>query len=386
MYWHPSETAIFSDIDKTAEALRKALTQYINRVTASMDEVGLFISGGEDSRVVLASLPKHLKKDAFIFLDAMNREGQIAKRATDNYDARFHFCKRGRFHYLDILEPVSDLIGSGGEYGNVHAYRFSHVLDFKKFQAFFGGYNADAFLKGYFINKWGQWKFPFLPEFKRKTPGFMNKLHHDYFSHTLLEQVSQRIQTHYQNVSNFMPSTADEWAFLWPISNDSATPNITGSRRLFANYEPFNDCEIIKLSASVPHSWKLNRKLFNKAFKRPLRKSKFLPHTNGRLPYFPWQVNTLLAFFHWSVDKTRQLTKTETTIQGSWTDFNALYQSSRAKKRWARYDKGVTIMDQMFSKAPLAQNLQDAYGSDFTASQQANLLQLAYFLTNDSVS
>ena len=71
-----------------------------------------FLSGGEDSRTLLGLIPSDLKRDAFIFLDSMNREGRTAQKAARAYGANFHVGFRSPTHYLEILEEASDL-GSG---------------------------------------------------------------------------------------------------------------------------------------------------------------------------------------------------------------------------------------------------------------------------------
>ncbi len=75
-YWFPEETNPYKNINEAATALRESLKKHVNRITENMKEVAQFLSGGEDSRTLLGLIPSDLKRDAFIFLDSMNREGR----------------------------------------------------------------------------------------------------------------------------------------------------------------------------------------------------------------------------------------------------------------------------------------------------------------------
>ncbi|MEN2996835.1 MAG: hypothetical protein ABC360_07590 [Acetomicrobium sp.] len=73
-YWVPEETNPYKNINDAATALREGLKKHVDRITENMKEVAQFLSGDEDSRTLLGLIPLDLKRDAFIFLDSMNRE------------------------------------------------------------------------------------------------------------------------------------------------------------------------------------------------------------------------------------------------------------------------------------------------------------------------
>src|SRR5690606_29140156 len=77
----------------------------------------------------------------------------------------------------------------------------------------------------------------------------------------------------------------------------------------------------VKISAAVPTGWKLNRRLFNCAMKPYLRKSKWLLHADGRLPYFSWWVNTpmqfVVLFYRYVARRVRPIKGN----QGPWGDW-----------------------------------------------------------------
>ena len=112
-YWEPTEHNPYVSLNEAAKALRDGIQGFVDRVTEPMEEVAQFVSAGEDSRALSGLLPKRLKRDAYIFLDYMNREGEIAQRVAGIYDANFTPGFRTKTHYLDILPEASRLVGTG---------------------------------------------------------------------------------------------------------------------------------------------------------------------------------------------------------------------------------------------------------------------------------
>ena len=102
---------------------------------------------GEDSRLISALLPKDIQRDAFIFLDGMNREGKIAEKAAVAYGAEFNLATRSKTFYLDILPECTDLVGSGSQYAHVHTYKFHKSCQLDEYPAVFEAVQI-PFLKG----------------------------------------------------------------------------------------------------------------------------------------------------------------------------------------------------------------------------------------------
>lgn len=287
-YWLPEENNLYSSIDQAAEELKSGLQNYVDAITVDMPHIAQFISGGEDSRVLSALLPKSCKRDAFIFLDQINREGKLAKKAAKIYGASICLKIRTKSHYLEILPPCADLVGSGAQYSHVHTFGFHKSCKLNEYSAVFGGFLSDTLLKGLRIKKMSsQDRFPFLPQTKQSNFTIAKPVYNEIITDEVLSELTLRRQAHLNHVRSFRNESAEEWFNLWPISMQNESPNIHGNRRLFRSYEPFTSKVVVKISAKVPQKWKLNRRLFHKASKSLLAPSKWLFHGDGRLPYFP---------------------------------------------------------------------------------------------------
>src|SRR5699024_12826093 len=78
----------------------------------------------------------------------MNREGKVAEKAADIHGANFNIFTRSKMHYLEVLPPSTDLVGSGSQYTHAHTFGFHKICGLDRYYAVFGGLFSDALLKG----------------------------------------------------------------------------------------------------------------------------------------------------------------------------------------------------------------------------------------------
>lgn len=346
-YWQPVETKTYDSRAKAGRELREALQNYLLAVTEGMDHCAQFLSGGEDSRVVAALLPRRLKRDAFIFLDHRNREGRIARKAADIYGLNFKLMARSKTMYLEILPAAASLVGSGSSYTNVHTYGFHKSAGLQEYPAVFGGLMADALLKGSHMTKMPRHPHSLLPEQKdvhytKRTP-----VHSEFFTKEVLQELNRRRREHLELVRQIRSESAEEWFELWPMSMNSNSSNLHGNRRLFRTYEPFTAKEVVKISAAVPQAWKLNRRLFHSMAQPLLRDSKWLLHGDGRFPYLPHYINRPALLGVRLVRKISKKINPGPAHQSSWADYKSLHQSEEWFKAIRKREKGFDSLEQV---------------------------------------
>ncbi|MEX2336100.1 MAG: hypothetical protein WD555_02375 [Fulvivirga sp.] len=371
-YWIPEEKNLYKSIDKAAGEARYGLQTYVNAVVEGMSHIAQFITGGEDSRTISGLLPRRCKRDAFVFLEAMNLEGKIAKKAAEAYGANFNISIRTKIHYLEILPACSDLVGSGSEYRHVHAYGFHETCNLNNYPAIFGGLFSDALLKGSRIEK--SRNYGFLPQIKNAGYSPVEPYTYKYkiFSTTVMDEVTERRQAYLSYIKTLRPESAEEWFQLWPSSMNKCIPNIHGNRRLFRSYEPFLAKEVVKTSAGVPQKWKLNRRLFHKVTKPFHISTKWLFHSDGRLPYFPWYVNNIVSFPTKVFRKIRETTGLAKSYDGAWYDWEIILASKEWENTISKYSGGIKEIESLLEDKNVLRILQERH---LDGGQKANLVQ-----------
>ena len=373
-YWVPEESGSYASINKAGEDLRKAFQSYIEKATVGMTHIAQFISGGEDSRVLSAILPNEIDREAYIFLDSMNREGYRAKKAADAYGAHFNLYTRSRTYYLEILPAAVNMIGDGGEYVHAHTLKFYKSCKLREYPAVFGGFCSDSLLKGECILKpKGISRLPFIPQMKRKNLLRGDPVNNPVFAKEILKEVVKRREEHLNFIKTYRKDSAEEWFELWPSSLNDASTNVHVNRRLFRSYEPFMANEIVKISAKTPQKWKLNRRLFHRMAKPYLQKTKWLFHSDGRLPYFPWYLNSYIQLVTWSYQQVSQRIGLQKEYQGPWGEWNWLIESGEFQKYIDKYKDGSKVMSNAFN----VEDINDVF-RNLLVKQQISLLQTLY--------
>ncbi|WNF37358.1 hypothetical protein RJD24_02535 [Bacillaceae bacterium IKA-2] len=374
-YWVPKEKFQYKSIDQAAMNLRDGLQNYIDAIVKGMPHLAQFISGGEDSRTLSGLLPKECNRDAFIFLDGMNREGKVAKKAANAYGVNFNMSTRSKIHYLEIL-PCADLVGKGSQYIHAHTFGFHKSCKLNEYPAVFGGLFSDALLKGARIKKLrGLSRFPFLPQIKRRNYSAATPLKNDSFQLEVLEELTKRRQAHLKYVSSFRNESAEEWFELWPSSMNMNIPNLHANRRLFKSYEPFLSKDVVKISASIPQKWKLNRRVFHKAAKPLLKPTKWLLHGEGRLPYFPWYINSFVQFVTWTYRQVGSRSGIIKGNQGPWGQWKVVMNSAEWDQAIDKYSDGLNIMNSAFKEKDVKKLFED---DNLNYIQRVNLMQTLY--------
>lgn len=372
-YWAPSEARIYDNIDHAAAELKYSVQDYVARVTEKMDNVAHFLSGGEDSRVIAGILPARLRRDGFLFLDSMNREGLISSKVADAYGVNLHVHIRSKTYYIDILHQASRLIGLGHQYLHAHSLGMCSEFGLDRYPAVFGGYLSDSLLKGIYTLKVRRVsRMHFVPQFFLSGERRTGEVRHPSFNADLLQEVTQRRRRHFARVSALRPQTAHEWFTLWPATMRSTIPNILASRRLFRSYEPFLGNGVVKVSAGVPIEWKLNRRLFNKAFSSFLYNSRHIMHGDGFFPYYPWWLNIVLRQ---GVSWGRKISRKAGLIkgnQGAWTDWKKLVNSEAWANIYHEHVDRLKIIETCLNNHDVSKF---DYNS-LTVDQKMNLLQI----------
>lgn len=116
-YWTMQYSDKFQSEDYYVEELHSRLKEAIKRRTSSKNRYSILLSGGLDSRVVLAACER--KPIAYTLGDYKNNEVNIAQKVALQKGCKHVFLRRDRNYYPDLIDEAVD-IGDG-------MYRFDHA-------------------------------------------------------------------------------------------------------------------------------------------------------------------------------------------------------------------------------------------------------------------
>lgn len=373
-YWRPDETDAFASMQEAADALREALVTDVQRACEGLDEIGVLLSGGEDSRAVLGAVPRGVRVRGFTYAAEDNREVRSARRVARAYGASLAFARRPPGHDIAHFETVAAMVGTQNHFVDVHGYGFHQSLGIAGMPVVLGGFSADALLKA-----------DNLPPGARKrvlgggAPGIrpVAAVALPGVRPELLRAAAERRDAFRRSLAEPRPVSADEWSFIYPFTMRKYAANLHGNRRLWRAREPFMSNAAVKIAASVPQAWKAERRLFHHAFRPLLAPSWYVPHTRNRLPYFPHAVNTAARpLLGLARDARALLTGTLRQNQESWPVWAELVESSEARAAAMRYPAADSGLAGLFDPGGERFALDAAEG--WTPLRRLALLQLSY--------
>lgn len=372
-YWRPEERFVYRSIDEAAEALRTALVRDVALAVQGRGDIGLLLSGGEDSRAVLGAVPPGVRVTGFTYADGENREVRAARRVARAYGAGFVFGRREADHYLRYLEPVSDLIGSQNEYIDAHGWELHRRLGIAELPVVLGGLSSDALLKADNVppRHVAQVRRGQVPQMRLLPVPRMEGIRRD-----LLEAASERRNAFRRALTELRPESADEWSRIYPFTMRKYAANHHGNRRMFRAHEPFMSNAAVRLAAAVPQRWKLDRRLFHRAVRPLLARSWYVPHTRNRFPSLPAPANAVARPLLGLARDVRDLaTGARGANQESWPLWDRLVASDAMARAEAR-----PLVDSALRLALEAEDDDQALTAMRTwpARQRLTALQVAY--------
>lgn len=128
-----------------ATKLAVVLKNSVRRKTSRPHRYGVLLSGGLDSRMVVAALEKEVT--AFTFGDFINNEIRIAQKIAGTKKYKYVFLKRKTNHYANLLDDAVKI--GNGMYRFTHAHPIGFFNDIlKETDILLNGYLSDTFFKG----------------------------------------------------------------------------------------------------------------------------------------------------------------------------------------------------------------------------------------------
>jgi asparagine synthetase B (glutamine-hydrolysing) len=147
-YWKPSFKKTEENLNSCAHELARLLKQSIRMKTSDNPKAGLFLSGGRDSRSVLAAFP--VPPVCFTLAVSRNREYQVAKKLSSVKKAKHVYLRLPEDKYSIIYKKAIKL--AGGMYLYDHAIFLDYADEVRTYaDVAFHGYGLDFMFQGMYV-------------------------------------------------------------------------------------------------------------------------------------------------------------------------------------------------------------------------------------------
>jgi asparagine synthase (glutamine-hydrolysing) len=298
-YWEPR----YQPVDKPLSYFTRELAERLNKAVADRTpetdgDYGLLLSGGSDSRTVLAAGGSSL--DSYHMGDGWNREARAAKQAADAAGSRFELLERGIDYHSTVLERAAPIMEFIGPFHSGHMLGYAETLS-----------RTDALLTGLYCDVlFGSWSVPQLelslpfgvklwPPFARvpstpteyvtdqaaddmrRQPSFLRTTSFEEIQTANIAERRGRIRDHgieYESVETLALSQ-----YYYPITNGIGF-DLFGALQITPTRNPFLDRRLIDLHLSMPLNYRLRNEPIHGAIKLLDSSLAAIPHASTGVP------------------------------------------------------------------------------------------------------
>ena len=252
-----------------AEELAGALRRSVRRRTLPrLGPSAIALSGGLDSRALLACVEDKDRVFAFCCYDEPNLEFRTAERIAQALDIRFVPIKRSGEYYGDHAEEGVRISGGMGSFANNHFLGAMERLRAEGMQNLLTGCYCDYLFKGLPLNR----RTHRLTGREELAP-FSHQFYFDHFNADtplaarVRERWEARIPTEFRNQATPAAVLEVEARRTFPLCYEGDNQQRVVPQRVTGWCLPVADREILELYCRIPYQYKLNRSIFLKTLK-----------------------------------------------------------------------------------------------------------------------
>lgn len=261
-----------------AVALRRAIER---RTLPRLGPSAVALSGGLDSRVVLACALDRSRALAFTCYDKPNREFRTAEAIARSAAVRFVPLRRGPEYYADHAELGVRISGGMGSFANNHFLGIIPELEAEGVRNLLTGCYCDYVFKGLPLNRW---RHP-LTRREALAP-FCHEFYFNHFSAStkLAQQALDRWESRVPHQLRQQDGAASvfqiETRRTFPLFYEGDNQQRLVPQRVTGWAPPFVDREVMEVYCRLPYFYKLNRSVFRKVVRALAPDLCTIPDTN----------------------------------------------------------------------------------------------------------
>lgn len=336
-YWQPPEEIRDGyDEAELAEELLSILRNAVER-RCNTQKVAVLLSGGLDSRLVMAAVPESVECIALTFCDELNRETKIASQIAKCYNREwFPLIRNAEFLGKSIVNVVK-FVGCEFEWVHAHNIGFVDRINELGVDALLSGMLFDSYLKAYMAHdmvKIRRLGGIAQPTFKRKVVDYADNIM-DFWKQNLNSEIASNVydrrKCHYENNMDSARGSI-EWLDIYPFSQDCEAAYWVADRRVLSLRLIATDRHILDFAFKCPIELKMNSRIFRVAALGVYGPGASIPDSNyGFRPNSKrWRRLAELAVRKSQDRLVAVLEKLDRKpkVQDSWHDYQSYWQES----------------------------------------------------------
>lgn len=319
--------------DDLAEELGKAFRDAVHRRSlAHLGKVGVGLSGGLDSRVMLASADGGAEVVAFSLLDKENEEWRIAKMLADAAGVVIHPIRRDYDYYGRNASDGVGIFGGTGCLMSNHYLGIRGTLNELGVENLITGCYCDYLFKGLAVNLR---EHP-LTRRERVSPFRFEFYRPEYAVRAELKvRIDERRAARFPFQPGALLDESEWWEVerrrVFPLAYEADLAQRVLPQRALPWFVPIADNAILDVYLRLPSRWKLNSRLFRLMVTKVCPPAlSAIPDNNTGAPVTAGRLSVMVHRYHSALmNRIRKKVKPGIATRGSWPNWEYYVQNSQ---------------------------------------------------------
>jgi len=279
----PKEASI--PLSELVEEFGKAWKSAVE-VRATGQFIAVQLSGGMDSRLVLAAIPREKRCVGLTLCDSLNREALIARQVAEVYGREWQTLQRDEEYVGRTAVDSIRFTGCEGEWHHAHSIGFAGEVAKLGANSVFTGLFMDNNFKGYYakdVKRVPRWRGLLPAEHKIVSREYVNRVSDTCRKNLRAELVAASVA---RRQAFFDPHFARqrqspwEWLDGYPLTQASDNTGWIVERRFFPLRLPVMDRRMVDLAFRVPMQMKAGGRYFTRSASAILGPGNRVPNAN----------------------------------------------------------------------------------------------------------
>ncbi len=303
VYWRPSYDPLDRSYDYFLERFTDLMEDAMTERMRHVEDPGLFLSGGSDSRLVLSYLDDDVT--SYHMNEYMNTEARIAEQVAEVAGSDFELLERDPAYYIDLLDDLGAISNYRGRLDQAHALGFKDEIRSGATTVFSGQY-SDTILRELYTPKHHvhlpriqqKIEVPFEQDVDMET--YLSLWKSGYFwgedvlpsyltppveySEAFDAAVDPPPSVSFFGVGYGSTDALARAGVYYPITNAGTYQFYSSTLQLLPVTYPFLDNRIVELALRIPSTYKLRRNIVDDAVANRSSQLASIEHPQTRQP------------------------------------------------------------------------------------------------------
>jgi hypothetical protein len=339
LYWQPPAELSQPRLPELIEQFDHSFTDAVKSRCAS-GKTAVALSGGLDSRLILAAVPCGADCLTMTFCDSVNREAKTAYRVARALKRPWLPLFRNReFIARSVVNNVR-LSGCECDWIHGHAAAFAPQFTQQGVSSILSGYLMDTFLRGYFAKdlavrrKWMGFADPTCHSIPYDWVRLCSDFCREYLSPSLHEQMIASRRSYFDTRFDSRRGSVVEWLDIYPFSQRPEAGTWMIERRKLPLRLPAMDRRLLDLSFSIPIAMRATGAFFHAASRARYGPAAVIANANNGISPASTRLarcaQRLIRKIHDACEEAHARCGSTIPVHHSWHDYQRYWATSPA--------------------------------------------------------